>query len=160
MYRNKIYLAGPFFSDRQIEHVRQVEALLKENPTVQTENIFVPMDQDASVEFEVGSLEWQRIVFNSDIRQIHQSDCVVAILDYVEDKEGNKQPDSGTIFELGVAFQANIPVVLVQFDETNTLNLMLAQSYTHFFNGQTEIQKLATYDFNQLIPNVVPVSVI
>lgn len=160
MYHNKIYLAGPFFSDRQIEHVRQVEALLKENPTIQSENIFVPMDQDGTVDFEMGSPEWQRLVFNSDIRQIHQADCVVAILDYVDDVNGQNQPDSGTIFEIGVAYQANIPVILVQFDETDTLNLMLAQSYTHFFNGQQNIQKLASYDFNQLIGNSVPISVI
>lgn len=158
MKRNKIYLAGPFFSDLQIEHVRTIESLLKQNATIDADNIFIPMDQDDDIPFDCGSLEWQRLIFNSDVRQIHQADCVVAILDYVNDTKGNNQPDSGTIFEIGAAYQADIPVILVQFEQTDTLNLMLAQSYTHFFNGNVE--EIKQYDFNKLLTNPIDVSVI
>lgn len=160
MYKNKIYLAGPFFSDQQIEHIRTVEQLLKQNPSVDMDNIFVPMDQDGEIPFEFGSPEWQRLIFNSDVRQIHQADCIVAILDYVNDETGENQPDSGTVFEIGVAYQANIPIVLVQFNQAERLNLMLAQGFTHFFNGSDEVSELSTYDFNRLIGNPIDVSVI
>lgn len=160
MHKNKIYLAGPFFSDQQIEHVRIVEQLLKQNPTIDADNIFVPMDQDGEIPFEFGSPEWQRLIFNSDVRQIHQADCIVAILDYVNDETGENQPDSGTVFEIGVAYQADIPIILVQFNKAERLNLMLAQGFTHFFNGSDAVEELSTYDFNRLIGSPVDVSVI
>ena len=151
MYKNKIYLAGPFFSDLQIKRIRQVKELLSKNNTIDTDHIFLPMEQDSDAQFEFGTLSWQQQTFNTDVRHIHQADCVVAVLDYEHSKNGTPLPDSGTIFEIGVAYQANIPVILVHFEEVDTINLMLAQSYTRFFNGEENVQQLANYDFNKLV---------
>ncbi|GEN94960.1 hypothetical protein IV87_GL002106 [Pediococcus ethanolidurans] len=78
---NQIYLAAPFFSPKQEEHVRTVQNLLAKNPTLSAKKIFIPMEHQMESE-EFGSFRWQTGVFNSDMRQVHRADAVVAILDY------------------------------------------------------------------------------
>jgi nucleoside 2-deoxyribosyltransferase len=146
---NSVYLAGPFFSDLQIERIRKVEELLKQNPTIDSEGIFVPMDhQYESKEF--GSFEWQVGVFETDVRQVRKADIVVAVLDYTKDGE-EVVSDPGTVFEIGTAFEHGTPIALVQFDESDKINLMLARSHAAFFNGDG-VEKLAEYNFNELPP--------
>lgn len=41
---NQIYLAAPFFSPEQTERVRTVQKLLSQNPTLDEEKIFIPME--------------------------------------------------------------------------------------------------------------------
>lgn len=146
---NSVYLAAPFFSDLQIERVRKVEELLKSNPTIDAERIFVPMDHQYEAE-EFGTFKWQVGVFETDVRQVRKADVVVAILDYAKQDE-EVISDPGTVFEIGAAFEHGNPVALVQFDDTNKINLMLARSHAAFFNGQG-VKDLATYNFNELSP--------
>lgn len=146
---NNIYLAAPFFSDGQNDRVNQVAELLRSNATVAQNGIFIPSEHQHE-DLEFGSFKWQVATFNSDMRQVRKADAVVAIIDYQFEETKENEPDSGTIFEVGAAFQAGVPVVLIQFDETKKLNLMLAQSYTAFFNGKDAIQSLKDYDFNEL----------
>lgn len=146
---NNIYLAAPFFSDGQNDRVNEVVSLLRANPTVAKNGIFIPSEhQQADLEF--GTFKWQVATFNSDVRQIHKADAVVAILDYQYEETQENEPDSGTIFEIGAAWEAGVPVILAQYDESKKLNLMLAQSYTAFYNGKAAIQALKNYDFNDL----------
>ncbi|WP_283679574.1 nucleoside 2-deoxyribosyltransferase [Lentilactobacillus sp. Marseille-Q4993] len=147
-YQNKVYLASPFFSEGQKNRIKEVVSLLKQNPTIDSEGIFLPEEHQFESE-PFGSFKWQDAVFASDMRQVHKADVVVAILDY-QMEEGNPEPDSGTIFEIGAAFENKTPVIMVQFEAGNKLNLMLARSYTAFFNGEEDIQSLKIYDFNEL----------
>lgn len=147
-YKNKVYLASPFFSDGQKDRIDQVITLLKQNPTIDNDAIFNPQEHQFEQE-PFGSFRWQDAVFASDMRQVHKADVVVAILDY-QLEDGLTEPDSGTVFEIGSAHEANIPVIMVQFGENSQLNLMLARSYTAFFNGKDDIQGLKDYDFNNL----------
>ena len=78
---NQIYLAAPFFSPVQKEHIQTVQKLLGQNPTLNAEKIFIPMEHQMESE-EFGSFRWQTGVFGSDMRQVHRADAVVAILDY------------------------------------------------------------------------------
>ncbi|WP_409022329.1 nucleoside 2-deoxyribosyltransferase [Dellaglioa sp. P0083] len=145
---NKVYLAGPFFSDKQRERVSQVVAALKENKTIDSDNIYLPQDNQ-SKQYEQFSQQWQRAVYLADTRQVHRADVVVAILDYKED-EGN-EPDSGTMFEVGMAVEAHIPVILVQFEAGRVINLMLSESLTAFFDeSKNGLNELSKYNFNVL----------
>lgn len=148
MYRNKVYLASPFFSDEQKARLETVVAALRQNPTIAGDDIFIPQEhQEESLPF--GSFKWQDAVFASDTRQVKRADVVVAILDY-KHEDGNPEPDAGTIFEIGAAWAWHIPVVMVQFNPENELNLMLARSLTAMFTGDKIANGLATYDFNNL----------
>lgn len=144
---NTIYLASPFFSESQNARINQVVSLLRENQTVREDGIFIPADHQHE-DLEFGSFKWQVATFNSDIRQVRKADAVVAILDYQMEETQTNEPDSGTIFEIGTAWQAGVPVIMIQFDAKKKLNLMLAQSYTALFNGEEDIQNLRNYDFN------------
>ncbi|AEV95180.1 nucleoside 2-deoxyribosyltransferase [Pediococcus claussenii] len=151
-----IYLAGPFFDDNQINRINQVLELLQKNDTVNSDRIFVPMQHQMESE-KFGSFRWQVGVFESDIRQVRTADVVVAVLDY--SKDGDEViSDPGTVFEIGMAFEHGVPVVLVQFDESKKMNLMLARSYATFFRGDG-IQNLASYNFNELPSNILDVDV-
>ena len=98
MYKNRVYLASPFFSPEQKARIEKVVAALKQNPTIDPDGIYNPQEhQEESLEF--GSRDWQDSVFNTDMRQVKRADVVVAITDY-KYEEGNYEPDSGTIFEI------------------------------------------------------------
>lgn len=160
MQTKSVYLAGPFFSEGQTNRVQAVKQLLEANPTINSEAIFLP-GKDEYTDAAAGSFEWQVATFNADVRQIDQADVVVAILDY-ELEADNHEPDTGTIWECGYAFAQRKPVFLVPFDkqEQLSINLMLAGSYTAMFNGEKDIQQLATYDFYNLKNKYVKLDVI
>lgn len=143
-----VYLASPFFSEGQNDRLHKVVDLLKQNPTIAKDGIFLPEEHQYEAE-PFGSFKWQDAVFASDMRQVTSRDVVVAILDY-KYEEGNYEPDSGTIFEAGAAYLNNTPVIYVQFHPDNELNLMLSRSTTAFFAGEDEIANLKDYDFENL----------
>lgn len=144
---NRVYLAGPFFSDQQKQRLDKIQNLLEQNDTIG--DIFRP-GKDEYTDAKFGSFEWQTAVFKHDINNINISDIVVAELDY-KLEEKLSEPDSGTAWECGYAFANNVPVIGVRFDEEPPLNLMLAGSLTAFFNGQKSIDQLKDYDFNVLM---------
>lgn len=138
-----IYLAGPFFSDEQIDRVKKVEAALNENSTVK--DFFSPrLSPENENTDEIGSPAWAKRIFEDDIRQIDQSDAVFAITDFE-----NENIDSGTAFEIGYAFNSNIPVVLLQ-EKDEPLNLMISNAGRYYTKN---IDDAATYDFEKLPEN-------
>lgn len=144
---NRVYLAGPFFSDQQKKRLDDIQALLEQNDTIG--DIFRP-GKDEYMAAEFGSFEWQTAVFKHDVNNINNSDIVVAELDY-QLEDNLSEPDSGTAWECGYAFANNVPTFGVRFDEAPPLNLMLAGSLTGFFNGPKHIEELKDYDFNSLM---------
>ena len=60
--------------------------------------------------------------------------------------------DDGCAFEIGFMRANHKPVVLVPFTEhperPKKMNLMIAQGVTAIIDGNTELEKLAEYDFN------------
>lgn len=139
----KIYLAGPFFSDAQIERITRVEQALASNPTAGV--VFSPRQSDENEDTaNAGSPAWAKSIFGKDIAEIDHADVIVAIADFE-----HANIDSGTAFELGYAFHSNKPIILLQeLDEQ--LNLMISQS-AHYYTTTTAA--LATYDFGQLPAN-------
>lgn len=75
----KVYLAGPFFDDEQIERISRMEEALTANPKV--ESFFSPRQE----EFEnrvMGTPEWAADVFEMDRVNIDNADVVTAVIDY------------------------------------------------------------------------------
>jgi len=154
--KNRVYLAGPFFSENQIKRLDEIQKLLEANPTIG--DVFRPgLDEYTAAEF--GSFEWQTAVYKHDINNINMSDVVVAMLDY-KIEENEMEPDSGTIWECGYAAANNVPVIGVRNVKEEPLNLMLAGSLTAFFNGTESIQEIKNYDFNSLMTRYEDVKVL
>ncbi|KRM71491.1 nucleoside 2-deoxyribosyltransferase [Lacticaseibacillus brantae] len=135
----KVYLAGPFFSQVQLDLLAQVHQALQQNATI--ERIFSPKDETNQAGLVENSPEWQTLVFKEDIGFIDQADVVVAILDY-----DHSQTDPGTAMEIGYAFGKQMPVVAVAVNGPQ-INLMLAGA-TKFFT--TTVNDLAKLDFNAI----------
>ncbi len=88
----RVYLAGPFFSDAQIERLDKVNALLTANETIgyiyeprahQNDEIVAKYP---SMHEAMQSKEWQVATYRADVQAMHQADVIVAVFDF--DVEG------------------------------------------------------------------------
>lgn len=131
----KIYLASPFFDEKQLERVGIVRDILREKGL----EVFVPMEHQ-NPEFEFGTMDWRKATFKSDVDAIDECDIVVAI-----NCLGNYE-DSGTAWEIGYAYAKDIPVILVNFTG-ETINLMIAQTLHAIITSEDELKE---YDFDKL----------
>lgn len=109
---NLVYLAGPFFSDRQKSIIDNIETIIRETGF----NVYSPMKECL---FEKGKTDPNKI-FVDNIEQICKSCMIVAITD---------GKDVGTIFEAGYAYGLGVPVVYVWLDSKGMkFNIMLKES--------------------------------
>ncbi|BAP85846.1 nucleoside 2-deoxyribosyltransferase [Paucilactobacillus hokkaidonensis JCM 18461] len=135
-----IYLAGPFFSESQIERITKVEKALNVNTT--TGEVFSPRLSDENDDsINAGSPEWSKAIFTKDVAEIDNADVIVAITDFA-----HENVDSGTAFEIGYAYNLKLPIILLQ-ENDEPLNLMISQA-GHYYTKS--IAELANYDFNKL----------
>ena len=124
---DKVYIASPLFNPTQIERIQQVEEMCEHNEI----EYFSPRSaQFGSV--EEGLTDGNaRLIFNNNVEEVENCDVLIAILD---DK------DTGTAWEIGMAFALNKRIILVQFDKTKVskTNIMLSNCG----NGLTHIDDL------------------
>ena len=131
----KIYLASPFFDEKEIERMEAVRDILRAKGL----EVFVPAENQHK-HLEFGSKEWRKATFENDVRGIDEADVVVAVI-----CKGNYD-DSGTAWEIGYSYATNKPVVLVNLTG-ETINLMIADSLHALV---TSYDELKNYDFEKL----------
>jgi len=129
----RVYLASPFFNNKEIEYLEQVEAILEEKGL----QVFSPFRNPIDEQVEVGSRQWSIETFMKDIKYIKWAELVVAIY------HGNYS-DSGTAWELGYAFATGMPVILIHVGENS--NLMVHEGA----HANITLEELRDYDFTQL----------
>ena len=71
----KIYLAGPFFNEKE-RHLVETAALILRN---QGYEVIVPMEHFIENGEKLTNEEWAREVFDYDVEQIRNADCILAI---------------------------------------------------------------------------------
>lgn len=131
----KIYLASPFFNEKEIERVDKVKEILDAKGL----EVFSPKEhQNKHLEF--GSKEWRKATFENDVEHIDWCDVVVAII-----SQGNYD-DSGTAWELGYAYATKKPIVLINVTG-ETINLMIADSLHALI---TTYEELKEYNFDDM----------
>ena len=130
----KIYLAGPFFNEAEIQNIEYAEHVL----TARGVEIFSPMRHEVRSE-EPGSTAWARKIFEMDRKAILEADVMVAMY------YGNYS-DSGTAWECGYACALGKPVVLVHADPEADANIMMHASA----RSNLSLRELETYDFETL----------
>ena len=116
MLKKKIFLASPFFNDRERDFNKKTAVTLRKN------GFEVWLAQEAPF-IKNGTMEEKRKLFDIDISALKSSDVVVAILDGLE-------VDSGTAFEIGYASALDKPVIALKtdyrtFSKIENINLML-----------------------------------
>ena len=131
----KVYLASPFFNEKELERVEKVKEILDSKGL----DVFSPKEHQ-NPEYEFGSMEWRKATFKNDVDHIDWCDVVVAII-----SQGNYD-DSGTAWELGYAYATGKPVVLVNVTG-ETINLMIADSLHALV---TSYEELTNYNFDDM----------
>lgn len=129
----KIYLASPFFNEKELENVRIAEKILTERGF----SLFSPRLNEVRTDENTQQSWWSKETFMNDKKFIDWADVVV-ILYY------GGYSDSGTAWECGYAYGTNTPVVVVQLGEDS--NLMVHEGC----HSNITLEELKTYDFEML----------
>ncbi len=109
----KVYVAGPFFN--AVERGR-MERLKKRLENTNNEYFF-PMDHFIPNGEEMSNYKWAEEVFKMDEVALLMSDLVIAVYD-------KQYSDSGTAFEIGLAYGRQIPIILLCTDLTVDNSIM------------------------------------
>lgn len=92
--KTKIYLASPFFNDKEIEVYDEVITLLRMEKNV---DVFVPREHEIPGGWDMENHRWAEAVFAVDLVALQQADIVV-VLNF------GMYSDSGTAWECGYAY--------------------------------------------------------
>ncbi len=129
----KIYLAGPFFNDKELEIVQCAEEILMSRGF----DVFSPRLHEVRTEENTQQSLWSQQTFNNDRTAIDLADVVV-MLYY------GGYSDSGTAWECGYAFGTGKPVVVVHLGYNS--NLMIHEGS----QSNITLKELADYDFETM----------
>lgn len=137
-----VYLAGPFFSEKQVKIVKELRKALAENDTIG--EVFVPMEHQMNDgELEEFTAPWAREVAKNDYKHVREADIVVAIVDF-----DGQDMDSGTAVEIGYAYALGKPVFLYHQEAHDIMvNLMATEVAQAYF---TDAQQVKEYDFKEM----------
>ncbi len=129
----KVYLASPFFNEKELDAVMKAEQILEGKHF----NVFSPRKLDYS-DLGIGTNEWSKAIYKTDIEEIHNADVMVVLY------HGNYS-DSGTAYEIGYAVALGKKVILVHVDRHNDSNLMCHEgAHTNIY-----LDELENYNFDE-----------
>ena len=124
----KIYLASPFFNQRQLDAIMKMEKIL-ENANFK---VYSPRRDGKCVKPTDSSEEHEKI-FKLNVGKILWCDYMVACID---DK------DTGTSWEMGVAYALKKPVVSFTAVRGRIINVMLSQSCLAFTDDMQSVPEI------------------
>jgi nucleoside 2-deoxyribosyltransferase len=119
----KIYLASPFFNDKEILIYDEVIKKLR-----QKHEVFVPREHVIENAWEMTNKEWGKAVFDMDVDAIRDCDVVVAL-------NWGMYSDSGTAWECGFAYGIGKKVINLICDAEKEYSVMM-------INGAEEVKNL------------------
>ncbi|WP_251575374.1 nucleoside 2-deoxyribosyltransferase [Limosilactobacillus agrestimuris] len=141
-----VYFCAGWFTDKQNKAYQNAMNAIKENPTVDVENSYIPLDHqykglrvDEHPEL-LEDREWATATYNGDRVGVSTSDLLLAI--YIPNEE-----DVGMGVELGMAsaLGKHILVVIPDEDWGKPINLMSWGIGDQFI----KMSELTTFDFNK-----------
>ena len=130
----RIYLASPFFNDKELDYYEKVLNILEKKNLI----VYAPLKNEISRENRTKE-QWARQTFSKDIEEIKKADAVVMLF-------YGLYSDSGTSWECGYAYATNKPVVVVHLHEGKSNCMINCGSYSNL-KGLQELEK---YDFDKM----------
>ena len=120
-----IYIAGPFFTDKERTFLKIVIESVKE--ICPNEELFIPMEHFIPNGENLSNNEWAEAVFKMKVEALNKCDRVVAA--YL-----GLRSDTGTAWEIGYAYAKGIPVNLILSPEAlnEEVSIMPIQSSNYF----------------------------
>lgn len=136
-----VYLASPFFNNRERAVKAQVKAHLEQAGIA----VIDPQGGGDPMSWEQNNNQWGRKIFKKDLNRIYEADKVIAI-------DWGLYGDCGTAWEIGYAYGMNKCILVVVPDEKlyTPHSLMVANGCDNFISVS---RFLATEDVNTLFDN-------
>ena len=119
----KIYLASPFFNEKEVFVYEQIIGKLR-----QKHEVFVPREHVIENAWEMTNKDWGKAVFDMDIDAIRDCEVVVAL-------NWGIYSDSGTAWECGFAYGIGKNVINIICDKEKEYSVMM-------INGASEVKNL------------------
>lgn len=117
----KIYLASPFFSEKELVVYKEVIELLR---ALKDTEVYVPMEHEIKNGTEIENYVWAERVFALDRKALCESDYVF-VLNF------GMYSDSGTAWEAGYAFGKGKKVYQVCCGDDCDYSLMMMNGCSH-----------------------------
>lgn len=136
MKKQKIYLAGPFFNEKETALIHAFAARLREKY-----DVFVPMEHTAEGDVPEGSFAWGKEIYDIDVKGLRDADFVVAL-------DHGFSSDAGTAWEAGYAHALGKPSYIVAVGDASPVrSLMLLFGCTRYFASLDDL--MAHLDGNE-----------
>lgn len=132
----KVYLASPFFNDREKLSIIATIHILKSKGL----DMFIPNLHFIKGGETLLNEEWGKQVFQMDVNEMNACDIVV-LLYY------GLYSDSGTAWECGYAYAKSIPAIVVNVNSDEIGSIMMLNGCHASLNS---LQELEEYDFNTM----------
>lgn len=137
-----IYIAGPFSKDYERNSLKKLIEIIKTK--YPDSNIYIPMEfkveedyQNPDGTWHLPNYVWAHKVFEADIHQLNKADIVFGM--YV-----GHYCSSGTVWEMGYAFGANIPVIAyIPEWVSGDMSLMLMNSFAGYIDDSGIIHDIS-----------------
>ena len=129
----KIYVAGPFFNDRERISLRDMIDYIGYNFPEGTE-LFIPMEHEIPGGMEMSNSLWAKKVFDMDVQAIKDVDMVVAMYT-------GHYSDTGTVWEMGFAHALGKPVIgyIPAWAQTEDVSLMVMNCFDGYMDVNGKI---------------------
>ena len=121
-----IYIAGPFFTDKERDFLKIVIDTVKNY--FPNEELFIPMEHFIPDGENLSNNEWAEAVFKMDVEALNKCNHIIAAY-------SGLYSDTGTAWEIGYAYAKGIPVDLIIPTEVlkEEMSIMPIQSSNSIF---------------------------
>lgn len=121
-----IYIAGPFFTDKERAFLKNLIRSVKK--MFPNEELFIPMEHFIPNGENLSNNEWAEAVFKMDVEALNKCNHIIAAY-------SGLYSDTGTAWEIGYAYAKGIPVDLIIPLEVlkEEMSIMLIQSSNSIF---------------------------
>lgn len=128
----KIYLASPFFNQKEIIVYDEIIKKLR-----QKHEVFVPREHVIENAWNMTNKDWGKAVFDMDVEAIRDCDIVVAL-------NWGMYSDSGTAWECGFAYGIGKKVINLICDQEKEYSVMMINGAEDVKNLEDELFDVVT----------------
>ena len=133
----KVYLASPFFNEKEIKIYEEVIDILRNKNSL---DVFVPREHSIPNGWGMSNQLWGEAVFATDLVALDRCDVVVVL-------NWGMYSDSGTAWECGYAYAKGKTVINVLCGDEKDFSLMMLNGTSKFLT----LGQLKSYWFKGLL---------
>ena len=126
----KIYLSGPFYTEKECKYIEFAEKILRYRGC----EVFSPREHKIKNSESMKNHIWGKLVFENDVSEIDSADILIAIYDGI-------YSDTRTAWEIGYAYAKGIPIILICTAFYSDQSIMPVNAATTILNDIKDLAK-------------------